>query len=160
MIELHQRFHSGGIRSVESNSSYMADMFSLTSDMLMPPWSPTSDTTLSPPQPVFSQSTHMDGTNQHHQPQYQNSPQRPPPHPSFGNTNSNNSTEMSFRTNFSTLPTSKSSAIILNHPNDNSTAGDDNEDDFDEVWSYVAVRLVSLLLSLFFTLLSYISHMI
>jgi hypothetical protein len=137
MIELQQRFHGSGLRSVESNSSFMADMFSITSDMLMQQSSPTS-ATLSPQQPV-SVFNSVDHTN------HQSSPKRPPPYPSFGNTNhTNNSSESIFVTNFATLPISKSSAIILNKQNDNSTAGDDNDDDFDEVWSYVAVRTLSL----------------
>ena len=45
-------------------------------------------------------------------------------------------------TNGTTVPISKSLNIILNNPNDTSTVGDDNDDDFDEVWSYVAVRTI------------------
>ena len=108
MIELQQRFNSGsGLRSVESNSSYMADMFSLTSDMLMQQSSPATLST----------------------------PPRPP------QSSSDTSTGVNFIPNFAPLPIASSPAIILNHPhphNDTSTAGDD--DDFDEVWSYVAVR--------------------
>lgn len=108
MIELQQRFNSGsGLRSVESNSSYMADMFSLTSDMLMQQSSPATLST--PPRPPHSSSDTSTGVN--------------------------------FIPNFAPLPIASSPAIILNHPhphNDTSTAGDD--DDFDEVWSYVAVR--------------------
>ena len=128
MIELQQRFHN----SVNSNSSYMADLFSITSDMLMQQSSPTSST-LSPPPPQqpVSKFSGMDPMAHHHQ----QLPKRLPPHPS---------SEAYFATNFANLPTSASSKIILNHQNDNSTAGDDNDDDFDEVWSYVAVRVVVL----------------